>query len=105
MGDKDYKIAKELKQKLSSEVELVDFKIFGSRARGDQEEYSDMDVFIEVDGLDKCLKNKIRDIVWEVGFNNFLVISPLIFSRYDIEETALKVSPIVQNIMGEGVPI
>lgn len=34
MKPKDYEIAKELKEKLSKVVRLVDFRVFGSRARG-----------------------------------------------------------------------
>ncbi|MBI5181212.1 MAG: nucleotidyltransferase domain-containing protein, partial [Nitrospirae bacterium] len=47
MKQKDYEIAKELKKRLSEVVNLIDFRIFGSRARGEADEYSDMDVFIE----------------------------------------------------------
>jgi uncharacterized protein len=102
---KDYKIAEELKDRLSQVVRLVDFRVFGSRARGDMDEYSDMDVFIEVEFIDKETKNKISDIVWEVGFKHFVVISPLIFTKYEIEESPLKTSPIVENITKEGVKI
>jgi len=46
---RDYEIARTLKERLSKIVELIDFRIFGSRARGVANEYSDMDVFIEVE--------------------------------------------------------
>lgn len=105
MKPKDYKIAKELKERLSEVLHLIDFRVFGSRARGDEDEYSDMDVFIEVESLDKKLKEKIGDITWEIGFQYFIVISPLIFTRYEIEKSPLKASPIVQNIAEEGVRI
>ena len=102
---KDYKIAKELKERLSKVLHLIDFKVFGSRARGDEDEYSDMDVFIEVESLDKKLKEKIGDIAWEIGFKHFIVISPLIFTRYEIEISPMKSSPIVKNITEEGIRI
>lgn len=105
MKPTDYEIAKELKERLSEVVELIDFRIFGSRARGDEDEYSDMDVFIEVETLDKPLKKKIRDIIWEVGFENSVYISPLVFTRYEIEESPLRASPIVKNINEEGVKV
>lgn len=101
----DYKIAKELKERLSEVVSIIDFKVFGSRARGDADEYSDMDVFIEVESINKELKNRIYKIAWEVGFGNFMVISLLIFTRYEIEESPMKVSPIVKNIAEEGVKV
>jgi predicted nucleotidyltransferase len=101
---KDYEIAKKLKKKLSEVVWLVDFRVFGSRARGDEGEYSDMDVFLEVESLNRDTKEKIFDITWEVGFEHFMVISTLVFTRHEIEKSALRVSPIVKNIIEEGIP-
>lgn len=105
MKPKYYEIAKELKERLSDIVQLIDFRVFGSSARGDEDEYSDMDVFIEIESLDKQLKKKIRDIVWEVGFKHSTYISPLLFTRYELEESPLKASPIVENIYEEGVQV
>lgn len=106
MLDRDMQVARKLKDRLSSVVTLVDFKVFGSRARGDADEYSDLDVFIEVETLDKELKDKISDIAWEVGFHNDCMhISPLIFTRHEIEESPLRISSIVQVIAEEGVRV
>jgi len=105
MKNEDFRIARELKNKLSSLVELLDFKVFGSRARGDADEYSDMDVFFEVESLDSALKDKISEIVWEVRFNNYTVISPLIFTREELENSPLRSSAIVEVIAEEGVAV
>ncbi|MBW2036736.1 MAG: nucleotidyltransferase domain-containing protein [Deltaproteobacteria bacterium] len=105
MISKDYSIARELKERLSKVASVVEIIVFGSRARGDQDEYSDMDVFIEVASLDKELKEKIYDIVWEVGFENFMVISPLICTRDEIENSPLRSAPIVKNIFEEGIRV
>ena len=105
MTERDFKIARELKRRLEESVGLVDFRVFGSRVRGDEDEYSDMDVFIEVESINKVLKEMILDTVWEVGFKNFIVISPLIFTRDEIERSALRSSPIVRNIVAEGVSL
>ncbi|MCF6147895.1 MAG: hypothetical protein E3K37_04470 [Candidatus Kuenenia sp.] len=103
MKQKDYEIAKKLKERLSETVSLVDFRVFGSRARGSGDEYSDMDVFIEIEFIDKKLKEKISDIVLEIGFEDFVVIFPLIFTKEEIEDSPLRLSPIVKNIMEEGI--
>lgn len=105
MEPKDYEIARELKEKLSGIVRLIDFRVFGSRARGDGDEYSDMDVFLEIESLNKEIKNKIFDVIWEVGFKHFIVISPLIMTRDEVEKSPLKASPIIKNIVTEGVRV
>jgi uncharacterized protein len=105
MRERDLIIARELKRRLSALAQLLDFSVFGSRARGDAQEGSDMDVFVEVETLDKDLKDRIQDIAWEVGFENSLVISPLIFTRDELENSPLRSSPIVKAITQEGLRI
>lgn len=103
MTPRDYRIAREFKNRLLSAVGLIDFKIYGSRARDDSDEFSDLDVFIAVSNLDRKTKDTIADIAWEVGLNNSIVISPLVFTQAEIEDSPLRASPILININEEGV--
>ena len=105
MRPQDRLIAKELKERLAAVVKLVDFRVFGSRARSDADEHSDLDVFVEVESLDREVKEQLKEIVWEVGFENYLVISALIFTRGEIENSPLRSSPIVKSIAEEGIRI
>lgn len=104
--DGDLIIARELKERIAQLAPLVDFKIFGSRARGDADPESDMDVFIELERRDKELEEQILDIAWEVGYDNGCIhVSPLIFSRHEIEESPLRSSAIVRSITAEGIRV
>lgn len=103
MKDQDRRIAEELRRRLSQVVPLVDFFVFGSRARGDADEDSDLDVFLEVESLDRESRERIFDVTWEIGFNNYLVISPLIVTREELENSPLRSAPIVRSIIEEGV--
>ena len=105
MTANDYKIARELKEMLGSQTNLIDFRVFGSRARGDADDKSDMDVFVEVESLTPEVKEKIHETTWAVGFKNFMVISPLIVSRFELEQTALRSSAIIRSITREGVSV
>lgn len=103
MNPRDYNIALEFKSKLAEAVELIDFKVYGSKARGDEDEFSDLDVFIEVASLDRKTKDLIDEIAWEVGLENLIVISPLVFTEDEIENSPLRASPILININEEGI--
>jgi predicted nucleotidyltransferase len=105
MTEKDLRIARDLKRKLSQVVQLLDIRVFGSRAKGGADEYSDMDVFLKIERIDPEMKEKIDEVIWQVGFENFVVISPLIFTRDELENSPLRSSPIVKSIMLEGVPL
>ncbi len=64
MTETDRKIAEELKKKLADAVPLLDLRIFGSRARGEQKKYSDYDMLIVVDKRDREIVKKSGKSPW-----------------------------------------
>jgi predicted nucleotidyltransferase len=105
MDTTDRIIAEKLKTKLSEKISLIDLRIFGSSARGEGDNYSDMDVFLEVETLDRNQKEAIYELTWETGLEYGLVISPLIFTREEIEHSPLRSSPVLMNIFREGIVV
>lgn len=82
-----------------------DFRIFGSRVLGEAGYDSNMDIILEVESLDRGVKERLFDIARKVGFGTHMVISLLIFNRDEIENSALKPSPVLTGIAEEGVRI
>jgi predicted nucleotidyltransferase len=76
---------------------------FGSRVKGNAAENSDLDLCIVVDILNDDTDKLIMDIAWEVGFENDIVISTVTFSREEFENGPCSASPLVRNILKEGV--
>ena len=105
MTEDDLQTARELKKRVSKLTPLIDFRLFGSRARGDADEYSDMDIFMEFETIDRELKNRIKNAAWEMTLESGIVVTTLLFSRHEIENSPLRSSPIVRVIMEEGVPV
>ena len=103
MNETDRGVAQELRSPLGAVAKLVDFRVFGSRARGTAGEDSDLDVFIEIEDVDRQTRNAIDDVVWGVGFSRSVVISPFVVTRRELEESALRSSPIVTSILQDGV--
>jgi hypothetical protein len=57
---------------------------------------------LEPSVLGKEEKEKIYEIAWELGFENFMVISPLVFTSNEMNNAPLRSAPIVKNILEEG---
>jgi predicted nucleotidyltransferase len=103
--ENDIRTAQELKKRVSKLKPLIDFRLFGSRARGDADDYSDMDIFMEFENIDKDLRSGVKNCAWEMTMESGVVVTTLLFSRYEIEDSPLRASPIIRVIMEEGVPV
>ena len=101
----DLKTAVELKKRVSKLTPLIDFRLFGSRARGDADEYSDMDIFMEFETVDRDLRSRVKNCAWEMTMESGVVVTTLLFCRHEIEDSPLRSSPIIRVIMEEGVPV
>jgi predicted nucleotidyltransferase len=105
MALRDRQTALEFTRRAASLVPIVEFRVFGSRARGDATAGSDLDVFLVVDHIDADLREKISELAWEIGFENDVVLSTFVVAVQQLEDGPLGVSPIVRQIEKEGVPL
>lgn len=99
--DKD--IAQEFRNRVIKVIPIIDFKVFGSCARGDASDESDLDVFIEVEEITSIQRQKIREIAFDVGFDMDRIISTFVATRKQIEEGSLGANPIIFKIDNEGI--
>lgn len=76
---------------------------FGSRVRGITAWDSDLDICIVLAHVDKKIDCIVRDIAWEVGFENDRVISTIILDSDQFERGPMSESTLVDNILREGV--
>lgn len=86
MSQNDLQTALKLKERVSLSP-LIDFRIFGSRARGDADEYSDMDVFMEFETVDRDLRARVKNAAWEMTLESGIVVTTLLFSRNESEDS------------------
>jgi uncharacterized protein len=79
--------------------------LFGSKARGDFDEDSDLDLAILVDDLDRQLKRQIIDVVAEVELELLTVLSTLVMSTADFEQMKRREIRLAEDIEREGIPL
>jgi len=78
--------------------------LFGSRARGEAGEDSDLDLCIVLQRVGQDTYSRIREIAWEVGFEHERVITTIVLEEEDFERGPMSESTLVDNIRREGVP-
>lgn len=105
MNNTDKKIIEKFKRLLVKKVKVKNLILFGSRARGDNVPYSDMDIFIVVDNLDTETENYISDCAWEAGIEEGIVVVPITFSTYEWENSPERSSLLVKAVMEEGIRV
>jgi predicted nucleotidyltransferase len=105
LNDADREIAQKLRQRLAQAVQIEDFRVYGSRARGEAAPDSDLDIFLVVTELTPSLRRWIDEVAWEIGFDHDRVISTLVTTRRGLEQGPFGAQPIVQTIEREGVRI
>lgn len=86
---------------------LLEVKIFGSQARGQRREESDLDLFVMVEGLDRSDRRALYDLATDLNleydFQEYL--APLVMSRAEFEHLCQRERRLALDILAEGIPI
>jgi len=106
MNETDKVILSELKDRIAKHLPLWKMFLFGSRARGDAEPDSDMDVIVILnEPVETSTDRLVSEDAWEVGLGRGLVISPVVFSRKEWEEGPERFSLLALAVQREGVAV
>ncbi len=81
---------------------IIKVRLFGSKVRGDFEEYSDIDIFILVKDK-KDIRDKISDIAAEYFFRYEIPISPVVYSLSEYQKNKELGSFFFEEIEKEGI--
>ncbi len=86
-------------------TDLLSVVLFGSKARGDAEPASDVDIAIIVRGLTPKIRDEILDRVAELEVEHLLPLSTLVLSADEFERLRRRERRLARDIEREGVPL
>jgi predicted nucleotidyltransferase len=102
MKDKSY-ILKLIKKSVKNTEPNAILILYGSYARGDYKEDSDLDILVLVDKdrITRFDQKRIKYPLYDIEFDTGTIISPLIFSKKDWDSNH-RITPFYENIAREG---
>ena len=109
MNEKDKALIVEFKNRLSSDLkaQLKQVIIYGSRAKGDASEDSDLDVIALVENktpvIDSALNDLIYQIMWDHDFSP--IISLKVFGESEFHDALKRGFSYYRNVQQEGIAV
>ena len=94
-----------LKDELSKDYKLIQMKLFGSKAKGNYSDESDIDLLIVLEDYDWKVENEIYEICFEIGLEYDVLLSPVIFSKKEFDDKLTKITPFYKVVAKEGLQL
>jgi len=106
LKDNEEKALHELKQRLLEKFPDAEVILYGSKARGDDEEFSDIDLLILLNGkVNTQLEEEVISLAFQVELKYEIVFGLLIESKEFWNTELAKAMPIHWNIDRDGIPV
>ena len=107
LTEKDQLALKRFKEAVTKALgnELVELKLFGSKARGDAREDSDIDILVITNSGNWRLRDVVYRIVNNILLDDDINISPKVIGKEDYKRLYEKGYPFVKNVIRDGIAI
>jgi hypothetical protein len=106
MNETDESVIEKFRALLLERVRVDRIILFGSRARGDAQSDSDMDLLIVLhEPPTGETQEFIHNCAWEAGIDHSVVVVPIVYSRQEWEEGPEQSSLLAMAVQREGIPV
>jgi len=106
MGPEETRVLTAFKAAVRGRLPIDRVLLFGSRARGDADAFSDMDVMVVVDGeVDETVRDLVSDSAWAAGFEEGIVVVPIVLSKSEWETDQFRSSLLGRAVTEKGLAV
>jgi predicted nucleotidyltransferase len=84
---------------------LRDARLFGSRARGEGHEHSDLDIVLIVGAGGRARRHALYDLAFDVALAHGVVLAPLVLEEQQFQALKDRERLIARDIEREGIPL
>ncbi len=105
VSNTELKAIRSFKKALAKKYKILDFKLFGSKARDNSAPDSDIDIMITLPDYNFDIENNINDLLFETNLKYNVFISKIIFSKDELENGPMNESPLYKVIQKEGIAV
>ncbi len=106
LKESEKKALQKLKYKLSARFPQVEIIIYGSKARGDYDKSSDIDLLILLEhDVTSAIEKEIIGLAYDIELEHNIVFGLLIESKNSWDSSLSRAMPIHWNIEKEGVTL
>ena len=100
----DIELLRKCKRAIRQVVPDADVILYGSRARGDADEYSDYDILILINGsTDIALDKRFVEQIFPIEVDSGAVLTLMSYSRQQWDTPLYRAMPFHENIDRDGV--
>ena len=83
----------------------MDFRVYGSKAKGTDVPGSDVDVMIQLEDYSPIIESEIDDLIFQINLNYDCLIVAIFYSRKELEDGPYTESPLYRTIQREGITL